>query len=155
MPISGGVSGGDEYDAGEYALKYGLADVAAWANGSRARLNDDPQVIESRKKHKALQLYSLRGFEQFMTAWLMDIPFATAVAFNWWSHVIEGADPLEIESNSFGGDYRNNWGDDWGDKNEYGFGGYVRMREGHGTPDSGFAFGPVLASADGPIPWNS
>ena len=149
VPISGGVSGGDEYDAGEMALNRGLAACDVWPNGSRNRsLNTDQKCQESRKRYRALQLYSLRGTEQFMTACLMDIPFCLAVAFNWWSHVISGADPVEIEAGSFGWDWRNNWGDSWGEKNDYGFGGYVRMREGHGTPNSGFAFGPVLDAAD-------
>lgn len=146
VPISGGHVGGDEADAGNYLLKYGGASQDTWANNDTNRsLNTSAAVIESRTHHLALTMYSFNSFDEYITAALMDPPFTFAVAFNWWSHVISGGDALEIESNSFGMMYRNNWGS-WGDNNDWSQPGYVTMREGHGTPDSGFAFGPVLPS---------
>ncbi len=147
VPISGGVSGGDEWEAGEYSLKYGWVSVDHYDNGSRDRsaLNS-AECQESRLHHKALQLYSLRGFDQFMTAVLMPIPFVPAIAFNWWRHVISGGDP-GYDNDGFFWSPRNNWGEDYGFKNDYGFGGYVRLREGKGTPDSGFVYGQVQSSA--------
>lgn len=145
VPISGGHSGGDEWDAGVYFQKNGAASQDVWPNNDTSRsLNTDPKVVESRKHHLNPTMYSLRSFDEFMSAWLMDPPMLTAVAFNWWSHVIMGADPYYDGSN-FGGTYRNNWGK-WGDANDYGYYGYVTMKEGHGTPDSGYAIGFVTPS---------
>lgn len=146
VPISGGHSGGDEWDAGMYFQKYGAASQTKWANNDTSRnLNSDPGVIEDRKHHVNYTVYRLESFDEFMSAALMDPPMPTAVAFNWWSHVISGGDAVEIEAGSFGMMYRNNWGS-WGDKNDLGFPGYITMREGHGTPDSGFCIGPVTQS---------
>lgn len=146
VPISGGHSGGDEWDAGMYFQKYGAASQDVWPNNSTNRsLEDDQKVVESRKHHMMVQVYRLNSFDEFASAALMDPPMTFAVAFNWWSHVISGGDLVIIEGGSFGMMYRNNWGD-WGDKNDLGQPGYITMREGHGTPDSGFCIGPVTLS---------
>jgi hypothetical protein len=146
VPISGGHSGGDEADAGELFQKRGAASVDVWPNNDTSRsLDSDQKVSESRKHHFFYQLYQLRTFAEFMTACLMDPPKPIAVAFNWWSHVISGGDPIMFGADAFGIMYRNNWGD-WGDKNDNGFYGYITMHEGHGTPDSGFCIGPITAS---------
>jgi hypothetical protein len=146
VPISGGHSGGWEWDAGEYFQKYGAAGVDVWPNNSTDRsLNTNTAVIESRKHHINYVLYRLDGFDEFASAALMDPPMPFAIAFNWWSHVISGGDLVEIEANSFGFMDRNNWGE-WGDDNDYGFSGYVTMREGKGTPDSGYCIGFVTPS---------
>jgi hypothetical protein len=57
-------------------------------------------------------------------------------------------DLVEIEAGSFGLLIRNNWGDSYGDKNEYGHGGYAIFREGRGTPSGGFAFRQVTPSLE-------
>jgi hypothetical protein len=139
QPISGGHSGGDEADAGEYFQKYGAASVDVWPNNSTQSLSSDPKVQESRLHHKFYQVYSLHGFDEFATAMLLSFPMA--VAFNWWSHVISGGRLLK----GYKACYRNNWGD-WGDKNRLGQPGYITMVEGHGTPDSGFCIGPLTMS---------
>lgn len=147
VPISGGHSGGDEADAADYFQKYGAADVNAWSNNDTSRsLNSDPKVIESRKHHFFNQVYSLETFDEYASASLMFPAMPFAVAFNWWSHVISGGDLMELDGNAWALCFRNNWGD-WGDKNELGKYGYVTMREGHGTPDSGFCIGPLTMSA--------
>lgn len=146
VPISGGHSGGDEWDAGTYFRDHGAASQAVWPNNDTDRsLNSDQKVIADRPHHVMVQIYRLGSFDEFMSAALMDIPMTFAVAFNWWSHVISGGDALEIEAGSYGMMYRNNWGN-WGDKNDLGQPGYITMREGHGTPDSGFCIGPVTSS---------
>jgi hypothetical protein len=146
VPISGGYSGGDEWDAGVFFQKYGAADQATWPNNSTDRsLINSSAVLGNRPHHMILQIYSLGSFDEFVSAALMDPPMTFAVAFNWWSHVISGGDLVLIESGSWGMRYRNNWGT-WGDNNDLGQPGYVTMREGHGTPDSGFCLGPVTSS---------
>ncbi len=154
VPISGGHSGGDEADAGDYLQKYGGASFDAWSNNDTNRsLNSDPKVVESRKHHYAFQLYALTGSSaerqmQMATAYTMDRPMPVAGAYNWWSHVIMGG-RIKRNGNNMVNRQWNNWGDDWGEKNEYdsSIGGFVELAEGHGTFDSGFAIGPVEVSA--------
>ena len=146
VPISGGHSGGDEADAGDLFQRRGAADVSVWPNNDTSRsLDSRPEVIESRKHHLFNQVYSLNGFDEFMSACLMDPPMPIAVAFNWWRHVISGGRGVDFGGNSYGICYRNNWGA-WGDNNLLGFPGYITMHEGKGTPDSGFCIGPLTLS---------
>lgn len=146
VPISGGHSGGDEADAGDLFQRRGAASADVWPNNDTSRARDtDSKVVESRKHHIFYQIYALRGFDEFMSACLMDPVMPIAVAFNWWSHVISGGDGVDFGGNAYGIMYRNNWGD-WGDKNELGQPGYITMHEGHGTPDSGFCIGPLTMS---------
>jgi len=144
VPISGGHSGGYEGEAIKFMREQGYASVDVWSNTDASNHSRDEKVIESRKHHKCLEVYECEGFDQFATALLLG--FTIAMSFNWWSHVISGGDLIEIEANSFGMDDRNNWGDGYGHKNEYGFGGYVLLREGKGTPSGGFAFRQMLSS---------
>ena len=146
VPISGGHSGGNEADAGDWSVEHGWASQAVWANNDTTRsLNSSPAVIESRTHHTAPLILDLgSNFDAYATAALLELPFA--VAFNWWSHVISGGDLVELSPGKFGIMYRNNWGN-WGDKNDSGQPGYVTMAEGRGTPDSGFAYIQTLASA--------
>lgn len=146
VPISGGHSGGYEGNAVRYFLEHGGVRSSIWGDTNTSRrLNDDPDCIADRKLFVALEVLELEGFDQFMTASLLGLP--TVDAFDWWSHVVMGADAEEIERGSFGRTERNNWGESYGEKNDAGFGGYVTFREGKGTPDSGFVFYQVLASA--------
>jgi hypothetical protein len=146
VPISGGHSGGDEWDAGMYFQKYGAAPQDLWANNDTSRsLNSDNRIVAARSRYMMVMVFRLNSFDEFASAALMDPPMTFAVAFNWWSHVISGGDLVEIEPGSFGMMYRNNWGS-WGDNNDLGQPGYITMREGHGTPDSGFCIGPVTSS---------
>ena len=146
VPISGGHSGGDEADAGDLFQKRGAASVDVWPNNDTNRgLDSDPNVAASRKHHMFYSVYALSSFDEYASASLMEPAMPFAVAFNFWSHVISGGDVVEIESNAFGMMFRNNWGD-WGDKNDLGQSGYITMREGHGTPDSGFCIGPLTYS---------
>lgn len=136
VPISGGTSGGYEGEAVKMMIEDGIASVATYPNGSRDRsLLRDQSVIDDRNHFHVLEALELDGFDDFATAALLGQPFA--VAFNWWSHVISGGDLVEIEKGSYGIMYRNNWGQ-WQDDNDYGFSGYVTMREGKGTPSSGW-----------------
>lgn len=144
VPISGGHSGGYEGDALNYLVKHGGVSVDIWPNTSTNRsLTTDPRCQENRKNHFALESFECDGFDEFATAALLGL--CGAVAYNWWSHVISTADLVEIESGSFGFMQRNNWGD-WGSKNDYGFSGYTTMREGRGTPSSGFMFRQVTSA---------
>jgi hypothetical protein len=144
VPISGGHSGGNEADAGDYSIEHGWASQLVWPNNSTDRsLNGDPKVVADRKHHTSPLIVdasdgsNAERFAMFATFALLELPFA--VAFNWWSHVISGGDLVQLGANTFGIMFRNNWGN-WGDKNDYGQPGYVTMAEGHGTPDSGFAY---------------
>lgn len=145
VPISGGHVGGYEGEALAYMQKNGAASTDVWGNNDTSRsLNSDPKVVESRKHHFALEMYECEGFDEFATAALLG--FVCAVAYDFWNHVISSADLVQIEPASYGFFQRNNWSDNWGDKNDYGFGGYLTMREGRGTPSSGFALRQVTSS---------
>lgn len=137
--------GGYEGNAIKSLVEIGGATQDVWSNNdTNMALTRTPAVIESRKHHHALEVYECEGFDEFATACLLGFPIA--VAFNWWSHVISGGDLVEIEAGSYGICYRNNWSDSYGEKNDYGFGGYVLFREGKGTPDSGWAIRQVTQS---------
>lgn len=144
VPISGGRSGGYEGNAVEYLTKNGGVDSRLWGYTDPSRKQNDPAILANRELHKALESYECESFDEFATALLLNLP--CAVSYNWWSHVVMLADLEEIEANSFGLRIRNNWGDSYGDKNEYGFGGYAVFREGRGTPSGGFAFRQVTPS---------
>jgi hypothetical protein len=144
-PISGGSSGGYEGDAVELLTKRGGVSTDLWGYTEISRSKDSDQACEAnRQLHKALESYECNNFDEFATAWLLGFP--CTISYNWWSHVVMGCDLVEIESNSFGVRIRNNWGDSYGAKNDFGVGGYAVFREGHGTPSDGFAFRQVTAS---------
>lgn len=145
VPISGGRSGGYEGDAVDYFLKYGGVPESMWGPTDTRNYSSKPEIIEARKKFKAIEAMELSGFDEFATAMLLGYP--CTVSYNWWSHVIMLADLVMIESNSFGVNGRNNWGESFGDKNDYGYGGYLILREGKGTPSGGYAFVDVESSA--------
>ena len=144
VPISGGNSGGWEEEAVKYARNHGVVDSDLWGYTDRSRKDGDPKVQENRAKNKCLEAYTCRGFDEFATALLLGFP--CTVSYNWWSHVVMLTDLVEIEKGSFGFLIRNNWGDGYGDKNEYGFGGYAVFREGRGTPGGGVAIRQMMAS---------
>ncbi len=144
-PISGGSSGGYEGDAVSLLTKRGGVDVALWGYTEISRSkNSDPACEANRLLHQSLESYECSGFDEFATAWLLGFP--CTISYNWWSHVVMGCDLVEIEPGSFGVRIRNNWGESYGAKNDFGFGGYNVFREGHGTPSDGFAFRQVTAS---------
>lgn len=145
VPISGGHSGGYEGDAVSLLTKRGGVDVALWGYTEANRAKDrDPACEANRLLHKSLESYECDGFDEFATAWLLGFP--CTVSYNWWSHVVMACDLVEIERGSFGVRIRNNWGESYGAKNDFGYGGYNVFREGHGTPSGGFAFRQVTAS---------
>lgn len=149
VPISGGRRGGYEGDAVEYLTKHGGVDEKLWGYRDPSSHDSDPQVQANRLRHKALETYECDGFDEFATAMLLGFP--CTVSYNWWSHVVMLVGLVEIEPGSFGLEIRNNWSDDYGDKNEYGFGGYAIFREGRGTPSGGFAFRQVTPSVEGAL----
>lgn len=143
VPISGGRSGGYEGNAVNYLTKYGGVDVKLWGYTDPSR-HSGPEIEANRLLHKSLESYECDGFDEFATALLLGYP--CTVSYNWWSHVVMLTDLVEIESGSYGFKIRNNWGEGYGDKNEYGVGGYAIFREGRGTPSGGFAFRQVTPS---------
>jgi len=147
VPISGGVSGGYEGNAVNFMVRNGVADSKVWPYGSRRPTGTDAEVQASRQLHMALEVYECDGFDEFATACLLGYP--PTVSYNWWSHVVMLCDLVEIEAASFGFKIRNNWGEGYGDKGEYGFGGYAIFREGRGTPSGGFAFRQMQPSLAG------
>jgi hypothetical protein len=146
VPISGGRRGGYEGDAVEYLTRHGGVDAKLWGYTDPGNHDSDPQVQANRILHKALETYECEGFDEFATALLLNFP--CTVSYNWWSHVVMLTDLVEIEPGSFGFRIRNNWGEGYGDKGEYGFGGYAIFREGRGTPSGGFAFRQVTPSLE-------
>jgi len=144
VPISGGTSGGYEGDAVKMLTKDGGVDSKLWAYGDRRPSASSAEIAANRLLHKSLESYECDGFDEFATAMLLGYP--CTVSYNWWSHVVMLVELVEIESGSYGFKIRNNWGEGYGDKGEYGFGGYAIFREGHGTPSGGFAFRSVTPS---------
>lgn len=145
VPISGGHSGGYEGDAVKYFTQHGGVREDLWGpHDTSRRLMNDPACVADRANFISLETLELEGFDQFATALLLGFP--CVVAYDWWSHVVMAADLIQIERGSYGLLDRNNWGD-WGEKNDAGFSGYVKMREGKGTPDSGFMFRQVISTA--------
>lgn len=144
VPISGGRSGGWEQEAVKYATEHGVVDSDLWGYTDPSRKDSNPEVQANRLKHKCFESYVCRGFDEFATALLLGFP--CTVSYNWWSHVVMLTDLVQIESNSFGFLIRNNWGDGYGDQNEYGHGGYAVFREGKGTPGGGLAIRQMSAS---------
>lgn len=145
VPISGGNRGGYEGDAVRYLTQHGGVDSKLWGYTDRSNKSSDPQIQANRLLHKSLESYECNGFDEFATAMLLGFP--CTVSYNWWSHVVMLTELVEIESGSWGFRIRNNWGESYGDKNEYGVGGYAIFREGKGTPSGGFAFRSVTPSA--------
>ena len=143
VPISGGNSGGYEGDAVKYLTQHGGVPDTLWGYTDRKNHNSDPQVQASRLLFKSIESYECNGFDEFATACLMGFP--CTVSYNWWSHVVMLCDLVEIEPGSWGFMIRNNWGDGYGDKNEFGVGGYNIFREGKGTPSGGFGFRQTTA----------
>ena len=144
VPISGGTSGGYEGDAVRMLTKDGGVDSKLWGYGSRRPTASESEIAANRLLHKSLESYECDGFDEFGTALLLDYP--CTVSYNWWSHVVMLCDLVEIEAGSYGFKIRNNWGEGYGDKGEYGVGGYAIFREGRGTPSGGFAFRQVTPS---------
>ena len=142
VPISGGVSGGYEGSALKYSHDHGWVSCKFFPNGSKDRsLLDSAPCAADRLNNKALEWVDIGSdFEKFATACLLNWPIA--VAYNGWSHVVMICDLVEIESGHFGLRIRNNWGESFGVKNEYGFGGYAVFPEAggpHGKQSSGYA----------------
>lgn len=145
VPISGGVSGGYEGDAVRMMTKDGVVDSRLWPYGSRRPSASNEEIAANRLLHKTLESHECRGFDEFATALLLDMP--CTVHYSWWRHVVMLCDLVEIESNSWGFRIRNNWGEGYGDKHDtHRFGGYAVFREGRGTPGGGYAFRSVTPS---------
>jgi hypothetical protein len=145
VPISGGHSGGYEGDAVKYFTQSGGVREENWGpHDTNRSLMNDPKCLADRKLFISLETLELTSADEFATACLLGFP--CTVAYDWWSHVVSLADLVEISANDWGFRIRNNWGE-WEEKNDAGFSGYKTMRLGKGTPDSGFVFRQVLASA--------
>jgi hypothetical protein len=147
VPISGGRSGGYEGDAVRYLTETGGVDSKLWGYGSIKPTAAQAELEANRLIHKSLESYECEGFDDFATALLLG--YAPTVSYNWWRHVVMLCDLVEVEAGSYGFRIRNNWGESYGDKGEYGFGGYAIFREGKGTPSGGFAFRSVTPSIAG------
>jgi hypothetical protein len=147
VPINGGRSGGYEGNAVRYLTEHGGVDSRLWGYGAMSPSASAAEVAANRLLHKSLESEECDGFDEFATAMLDGDP--CTVSYNWWSHVVMLVELVKIESGSYGFKIRNNWGEGYGDKGEYGFGGYAIFREGKGTPGGGFAFRSVTPSKDG------
>ena len=106
----------------DWLVQNGLPSSEFWPQKSVSRSNDTPAMRENAKLHRvaeawndlSLPQYSRNlTFDQVMTCLLCRIP--VIVDFNWWSHSVCAADPVEVESGSFGIRIWNSWGDSWSD----------------------------------------
>lgn len=132
-----GHSGGYEGNALKYSAEHGWAFSEHWGNRDATDHSQDPDVLADRPVNRALEWVDLGSDPQkLMTALLNNWP--VALAFNGWSHVTMAVDPVDAQHYRI----RNNWGDSFGAKNRYGFGGYAvfPLRGGpHGSFSSGYA----------------
>ena len=143
------IRGGWEGEALEVLHKRGAATVANWPECQVKRSLDNATTQGEAEHYRALEWTECETFDEFMTMLLLGFP--CPVSYNWWSHVVYLADPVMIEAGSFGVRGRNSWSDDWGAKNDLGFGGFFVGREGRYTPSSGFALRQMSAYS-GPVP---
>jgi hypothetical protein len=106
----------------DWLVQNGLPSSEFWPQRSVSRSNDTPAMRENAKLHRvaeawndlSLPQYSRNlTFDQVMTCLLCRIP--VIVDFNWWSHSVCAADPVEVEPGSFGIRIWNSWGDSWSD----------------------------------------
>lgn len=137
------VRGGWEGEANEVLCQRGATTVDHWPENSVSRQYDTPENRTHAENYKVTEWVDLNSFDEFMTCLMLGFP--CPVAYNWWSHVVYLADPVEIEPGSFGVRLRNSWSDSWGAKNDLGFGGFAVGREGRYTPSSGFALRQMTA----------
>ena len=147
-PVTGyRARGGWEGEALEYLAQHGATTVDKWPQASISRQYATAEVEADRANYKALEWDECETFDEFASALLDGDP--SPVAYNWWRHVVYLCDLVEIEANSFGVRLRNSWHDNWGAKNELGFGGFAVGREGRYTPSSGFALREATSSVKG------
>lgn len=137
------VRGGWEGEALEVLQARGATTVDKWPENKVSRQYDTDENRKYAENYKVTEAIDCDSFDEFMTMLLLGLP--CPVAYNWWRHVVYLADPVEIESGSYGVRLRNSWSDGWGAKNEKGFGGFAVGREGKYTPSSGFAIRQVTA----------
>lgn len=148
-PASGGAKiknyrnvGGWGGQAIDHIGKYGVCDVKLWPANAIDRKYDTEASRANARKHKIFEFVevSRRNFDQVATLLLLGHP--TAVAYNWWRHLVYATDLVAIEGGSFGVMICNSWGARW--KN----GGFAVLREGKGTPDEAHAVRAVSHSMD-------
>ncbi len=106
----------------DWIVANGLPTSEFWPQRSVSRSNDTPAMRENAKKYRISEAWNDLSspqynrnltFEQVMTCLLCRIP--VIVDYNWWSHSVCAADPVEVESGSFGIRIWNSWGDSWSD----------------------------------------
>ena len=141
-PISGGNNGGFEGVAVKYFIEHGGVRESLWGPTDRRNIRG-PAIDADRLRLRITDAYECITREHFVTACLLGWP--CTVAFSAWRHVVMLCDFVRIEPGSYGFRIRNNWGDEWGDKNRHGVGGFAVFRETAriGTPTSGFAIRAV------------
>lgn len=128
--------GGYEGNSIRSLIDDGAAADSVWdSNDPNMSLTRTPAVIESRLHHKGLKAIEWTSRQEFISGLLLRL--VGPIAFDWWSHVVRSG-MIGKDSDGLFHRPRNQWGP-WGEKNIYGFDGYVKMRlTGRGMPDSGF-----------------
>jgi hypothetical protein len=139
--------GGWEWDAAEYLMKTGGTTTDNWPNAAISRSYNTDAVTQDRPNYTGLELIQCKTFDEFATCCVLG--YTGAVAYDWWSHVVQICDVVVISESPLrlGFRLRNSWDDNWGDKNDYGVGGFTVLAEGKGTPSSGFMWKQVTPSA--------
>lgn len=137
------IRGGWEGEALEVLQARGAASVDKWPENTVKSSLDNADTRAQAENFKVVNSVECNNDNEFMTMLLLGFP--CPVSYNWWSHVVYLADPVEIEAGSFGYRLRNSWSDSWGAKNEKGFGGFAVGRMGRYTPSSGFAIRQMTA----------
>ncbi len=97
----------------EWMIEHGVNETGDWpANAIDRRYLTDAN-IESAKRNKVFEYYSLRSWDEVVSCLLAMIP--VAVGYNWWAHEVT-ATHLVVQSRNVELGIRNSWSMGWGDK---------------------------------------
>lgn len=126
-------------------VEHGAASVEYVPANQISRSGWKPGAEENAKLHKVTHWWDLglkndQMFLRCATLVLQGIP--VCVGYNWWAHAVTLTGLVEISSGKFGFEFRNSWGDSYGDD------GYGVLAEGRGTPDSAYAPRQATASVN-------
>lgn len=132
----------------EFMMERGVPDQKYWPQGNAHLSNGTKACWENAGLHKvtenwmdvALPVWDRKmTFEMVMTLLLMNNP--VVIDLNWWGHSVLAVDPVEVEPGSFGIDFWNSWGDEWGER------GFGTLRGNRAIPNAASAIQTVTASA--------
>lgn len=127
--------GGWGSDAVEYLVEHGACSAEFWPNAAIARQYDDEASQADRLNRRVVEWIDVPADDFDALATCLLCGFACAVGYDWWSHEVVATRLVQTGKKSFGVEIRNSWGDEWGNRNAHGVGGFSVLAEPKGTPD--------------------